>query len=105
MEEKFFVKRQKKGLNVARRHERRNNQRDSRCRSGSEMCRLADLARSFVLSFFVRVGDNLRNKYNKKQSQAECKQPCKLPARFWLANHFELLDYPKLVFDANNFPW
>lgn len=51
------------------------------------MCRLADLAGGFVLSFFVQVGSGLRNKYDKKQSQAECKQPCKLPTRFWLAHH------------------
>ena len=63
---------------------------------------LADLAGSFVLSFCVAVGGDLRNKYNKKHSQAECKQPCKLPARFLLANHFEFLDY-RLIFDATPF--
>lgn len=69
------------------------------------MCRLADLASGFVLPFFVRVGDDLRDKYDKKQSQAECKQPCQLPTRFRLADHFEFLDYPKLMFDANSFSW
>jgi hypothetical protein len=80
-------------------------QKDSRLRSWAKMCRLADLASSFVLPFFVQVRRGLRNKYNKKHSQAECQQPRKLPTRFWPANHFEFLDYLKLVFDANNFSW
>ena len=105
MEEKLFMQSQKKGLNVARRHERHNKQRDSRCGSRSEMRGLADLASGFVLPFFVQVGSGLRNKYNKKQSQAECQQPRKLPTRFWLANHFEFSDYPKLIFDATNLSW
>lgn len=105
MEEKLFMQRRKKGLNVARRHERRNNQRDSRCGSRSEMCRLADLASGFVLPFFVGVGDDLRDKYDKKQSQAECKQPRKFSTRMRLTDHFEFLDYPKLIFDANKFSW
>jgi hypothetical protein len=67
------------------------------------MCRLADLARSFVLPFFVQVGGGLRNKYNKKQSQAECQQPDKPPSRFQLAHHLRFLDYPKLIFDAISF--
>ena len=69
------------------------------------MCRLAHLASGFVLSLCVRVGDYLRNKYNKNHSQAECKQPHKLPTRFRLANHFEFLDYPKIRFDAISFAW
>ena len=66
MEEKLVMQRRKKRLNIARRHQRRNNQRDSRCRSRSDMRRLADLTGSFVLPFFVQVGSSLRNKYNKK---------------------------------------
>lgn len=51
------------------------------------MRRLAHLAGGFVLSFGVRVGSDLRNKYNKNDSQAEGKQPRKLPSRFRLAHH------------------
>lgn len=87
MEKKLFMQRRKKGLDVARRRERRDNQRDSRCGSRSEMCRLTHLAGGFVLPLFVQVGNGLRNKYNKKHSQAECKQPCKLPTRFRLMDH------------------
>lgn len=92
MEEKLFMQRRKKRLNVARRHEGRNNQRDSRCGSRSNMCRLAHLASGFVLPLFVQVGRGLRHKYDKKHSQAECKQPRKLPARFRTSDHFEFLD-------------
>ena len=105
MEEKLFMQRRKKRLNVARRDEGRNNQRDSRCRSRGEVCRLAHLTGCFVLSLYVRVGDNLRNKYNKNHSKAECKQLRKLPPRFRLANHIEFSDYPKLIFDATEFSW
>lgn len=51
------------------------------------MRRLADLASGFVLSFFVRVGNNLRYEYNKKQAEAECQQPRKFPSRFRSVDH------------------
>lgn len=69
------------------------------------MRRLAHLAGRFVLPFCVQMGSGLGDKYNKNHSQAECKQPRKLPARFRLTNHFEFLDYPKIRFDAISFPW
>ena len=73
MKEKLFMQRREKGLNVAHRNKGRMKQKDSRLRSWAKMCRLADLAGRFVLSFFVAVGCDLRNKYDKKQSQGECK--------------------------------
>lgn len=70
------------------------------------MRRLADLASCFVLSFFVRVGDNLRDKHNKKHGQAECKQPCKLPSYFYFCpvNHFDFQSIPSLHLTQQPFP-
>ncbi|HKW35691.1 MAG TPA: hypothetical protein VJN92_21970 [Candidatus Acidoferrum sp.] len=79
-------------------------QENPRLRSRAKMRSLADLASGFVLSLRVRVGRNLRDKYNKKHSQAECEQPRKLPSRFWPMDHASFLGYPKLNFDATSVP-
>ena len=68
------------------------------------MRRLADLASGLVLSFFVRVGDYLRNKYNKKHSQAECKQPRKFPSPFRPVYHLLFESTPSLSWTLLLFP-
>lgn len=68
------------------------------------MGRLAYLAGCFILPFCVQVGSGLRNKCNKKHSQAECKQPRKLPSRFRSADHLLFESTPSLSLTLLLFP-
>ena len=70
-----------------------------------KMRSLADLASGFVLSLCVRVGGDLRNKYNKKHGQAQCKQPDELPPHFLTVGHLNSQITPSLSFDAISYSW
>ena len=64
-EEKLFVKRWKKWLNVTSR-KKRGMQREGSCfRGRTEVRGVADLTGCLVLSICVRVGRDLGNKYNQ----------------------------------------
>lgn len=89
MEEKLFVKRRKKWLNITSRQKRRMKQENPCLRGRADMRSLADLAGSLVLSFLVGVGGDLGNKSNKQQRQTESKQPCQTSSRVWPINHLE----------------
>jgi len=65
VEEKLFMERGKKWLNVTRRQKRRMQQENASLWSGAEVGGLANLTSGFVLPFCVGVRRNLRNKYNK----------------------------------------
>lgn len=54
----------------------------------AQMCSLADLAGSFVLSLYVGVRGDLANEYNKEHRQAECEQPSQVPPYLCPVNHF-----------------
>jgi len=71
VEKKLFMQRRKKGLNVSRRRERRMKHKDSRLRSRSDMCSLADLAGSFTLPIRVQMGCGLTNEDNQQDRQAK----------------------------------
>jgi hypothetical protein len=55
VEVKLLVNRYHKRLNVPGREKRTNQRWGSRCRSGAEVCRLANLAGGFILSLGVGV--------------------------------------------------
>ena len=74
MEEKLFMKRGEKGLNVTSDQNGRLKQKNPGLRNGTEVCSLAHLAGSLVLPFFVGMGCGLRDKNNKQQRQTEGKQ-------------------------------
>ena len=71
MEEKLFMERGKKGLNVARYQEWGMKQENRSLRNRAEMGGLADLASCFILAIFVSVGGDLGNKNNEHECQTE----------------------------------
>lgn len=66
MEEKLFVQRQKKRLDITRPHKRRFCCQRSWSRSGVDMSNLAHMAGHFMSGVWVRVRGDLREEDDKK---------------------------------------
>ena len=75
VEEKLFVKRGEKWLNVTSRQQRRMKEENRGMWARHEMRNLTDLAGGLVLCMGVKVGGRLRNKHDKEQRRAKSKQP------------------------------
>jgi hypothetical protein len=87
VEEKLFVKRGKKWLNVTGREKWRMKQENHCLRSRAEVCGLANLASRFALSLCVQVGCGLANEGKEQQSQTTSEQLRQTSSRILLASH------------------
>ena len=63
-------------------------QENARFWNGAKMCSLADLARRFVLSVYVRVARDLGSENKKHYRKAESKQPGQVPSDLCSVIHF-----------------
>lgn len=82
MEEKLFMKRRKKLLNVTTRQQGCMEQKNPCLRCRAKVRGLAHLTCCFVLSFYVGMGSSLRNKRNKEYGQAKSKERSRASSRF-----------------------
>ena len=79
MEEKFFMKRQEKWLNVPNRKKRRLERYCSGLWSRTDVRSLANVARCFIPGIQVAVRCGLGEEENKQQRQADRCNPSQVP--------------------------
>jgi hypothetical protein len=87
VEEKFLVNYYDKRLNVSGRAKSPKYRCSSHCWRGAKVCRLADLASSLILSFSVRVEEDLGNEENEHNRDRKRQHPDQAMSRVALANH------------------
>jgi hypothetical protein len=89
VEEKLFMKRGKKWLNITGREKRRMKQENHCLWSRAEVCGLTNLASRFALSLRVEVGCGLANEGEEQQSQTTSEQLRQTSSRILPKDHFE----------------
>ena len=105
MEEKLLMKRNNKRLNVPAGSKRREYRRGDGSRSTADVRRLADLARSFTLPFFMGVAQGLHTERDKQNRQGKRQHSDPGILRFVLAAHFDTYTIPGSSFDVRRVPW
>ena len=66
---------------------------------------LADLARGFILPFFMGVAEGLRTEHDKQNRQGKHQHSDPGMLRFVLAAHFDTYTIPGSSFDVRRVPW
>jgi len=66
--------------------------------------RLAELARGFILPFFMGVALSLGAEQDEQDRQGKSQHPCEIKSLVVLANHLDTLGYPNLPFDGRTVP-
>ena len=104
MEEKLLVNRYDERLNVSCCKKKAYQRRDSRCRYGAQMRRLANLARGLILSVCVGMSQGLRGEQHEQGRQGKGQHPNRVTPRVVPASHFDFEANPSLLFDAGAVP-
>jgi hypothetical protein len=87
VDEKLLTNTYEKRLNVSGRQKRPKQRCSSRCWRGAKVCRLANLASSLILSFSVRVEEDLGNEENEQNRDRKRQHLDQAMSRVALANH------------------
>jgi hypothetical protein len=104
VKEKLLVNRYNERLDVSCCEKRTNQRCGSCCRTRADVRRLANLARGFILPFFMRVPQGLRTEHDKQNRQGKRQHSDPGILRFVLAVHFDTYTIPGSSFDASSVP-
>lgn len=102
MKEKLLVKRNNERFNVATCGKRSEQPKGGRPWSSADVRRLADLARGFILPFFMGVAQGLNTKHHEQDHQGKRQHPDPGVLRLVRAVHFDTYTMPvvALTFSA-----
>jgi hypothetical protein len=104
VEEKLLVNYYDKRLNVSGRAKSPRYRCSLHCWRGAKVCRLANLASSLILSFGVRVEEDLGNEENERNCDRKRQHPDQAMSRVALANHHSPWTILAFSFDARVVP-
>ena len=102
VEEQLLVNRYDKRLNVPCCKKKTYQRRDSSCRYGAQMRRLAKLARGLILSVRVGMSQGLGCEQHEQGRQGKGQHPNRVTPRVVPASHFDFEANPSLFFDAGS---
>ena len=96
MEEKLLVNRYNERLDVTCCRQWTSQRCSSCSRSGTKVCRVANLASRFILSLSVGMEQDLRKKQNGQSRQSESKHPEGTTSPLVVAGHLDTYTTPIL---------
>jgi hypothetical protein len=102
VKEKFLMKRNNERLNVATCGKRSEQPEGGRLWSSADMRRLAELARGFILPFFMGVALSLGAEHDEQDHQGKRQHPDPGVLRFVRAVHFDSYTIAGSSFDVRS---